>query len=308
MTHDTALLDDFRRRTEEQDLGVYGVHVHREGHDPLEHRFRADDRVHVWSGSKTFTAVAIGIARGAGLLDLDDPVLDHFADHRGRVGAGVDQVTIRHLLQMTSGSPVTWFELPADAPHDVAATFLSADLVTRPGERFDYSNASTYLLGRVVERVSGEDLRDYLVPRLFDPLGIANPQWLRCPLGFSEGAKGLHLTTSELARLGRLLLQRGTWEGVSLVPADFVDAMHTDVVSTAHFSTDPESAGGYGYQVWTSTPDGAWRADGRYGQFSIVLPRQRAVVTVTAHNERNANDILRAVWDGLLPALSAPAA
>ena len=82
----------------------------------------------------------------------------------------------------------------------------------------------------------------------------------------------------------------------------------TDVIipcqlDSSGFSSDPESTGGYGYQVWRCTPDGAWRADGKYGQFSVVLPEQRAVVTVTAHNEVVANDILRAVWDTVLPRL-----
>ncbi|MCM3659955.1 hypothetical protein M3148_02935 [Georgenia satyanarayanai] len=55
--------------------------------------------------------------------------------------------------------------------------------------------------------------------------------------------------------------------------------------------------------MWACTPDGAWRADGKYGQFSVVLPRHRAAVTITAHHEGAANDILRAVWDELLPLL-----
>lgn len=302
MTDDDHLLADYARLDAERALGSYGIHVHREGHAPVEHRFRADDRVNVYSCSKTVTALAVGIARAEGLLDLDDLLVD-LVPHDGPLGAGVDGVTLRHLLHMSSGSPVTWFERPADAPRDVAAAFLGTDLVAPPGERFEYSNGSTYLLGRAVAAASGQDLRDYLVPRLFDPLGVVNPQWLRCPLGYSEAAKGLHLTTSELARVGRLLLQDGTWEGSELVPADYVQAMHTDVVDTSTFSTDPESTGGYGYQVWRCTPDGAWRADGKYGQFSVVLPEQRAVVTVTAHNEAVANDILRAVWDTVLPRL-----
>ena len=302
VTDDDHLLSDYVRADAERSLGSYGIHVHREGRAPVEHRFRADDRVNVYSCSKTFTALAVGVARAEGLLDLDDPVADH-VPHVGPLGAGVEGVTLRHLLHMTSGSPITWFELPADAPRDVAGAFLRTDLVSAPGERFEYSNGSTYLLGRAVAAASGQDLRDYLVPRLFDPLGIVNPQWLRCPLGHSEAAKGLHLTTSELARLGRLLLQDGVWEGVELVPADWVEAMRTDVVDTAASADDPESAVGYGYQVWRCTREGAWRADGKYGQFSVVLPDLRAVVTVTAHNEVVANDILRAVWDTVLPRL-----
>ncbi len=303
MTTDTSPLAGFRLRTVEQHLGVYGIHLYREGHEDLEHRFRADDRVNIYSGSKTFTALAVGIAADEGLLRLDDPVTGFFPGTRH--ADGLEAITLRHLLQMTSGNPVTWFEPPAEAPQDVLGTWLATEPVRPAGERFEYSNASTYLLSRVVHAVSGTDVRDFLVPRLFDPLGIANPQWLRCPLGFSEAAKGLHLTTSEFARLGRLLLQRGAWHGTQLVPAAFVDAMHTDVVPTAHATADPESAAGYGYQVWRCTPHGVWRADGKYGQFSVVLPAHRSVVTITAHHEGVANDLLRAVWAEVLPLLPA---
>ncbi|WP_207947735.1 serine hydrolase domain-containing protein [Occultella glacieicola] len=301
MTRDANLLTGFRLRNAEQQLGAYGIHLHRDGHESVEHRFRADDRVNIYSGSKTFTSLAVGIARGEGLLELEDAVVGFFDGTP--VADGNERITVRDLLQMSSGNPFNWFEPPQDSPTDIAATWFGTEPVRPPGERFEYSNASTYLLGRIVHAVSGQDVREYLMPRLFDPLGIAVPQWHRCPLGFPEAAKGLHLTTSEFARLGRLLLQDGQWDGTQLVPADYVGAMHTDIVDTTHHGVDPESVAGYGYQVWNCTPDGAWRVDGKYGQFSIVLPAQRAVVTITAHNEKAPNDLLRAVWGEVLPRL-----
>jgi len=298
---DAALLTGFRLRNAEQRLGVHGVHVHREGHPPVEHRFRADDTVEVYSASKTFVAVAVGIARAEGLLGLDDAVVEFFpgAPHAD----GAEAMTVRHLLHMSSGSTATWHTPVRGEEPDLLGAFLTAELVAEPGSRFFYSNACSYVLGRIVHAVSGQDLRDYLVPRLFDPLGIGNPQWLRCPQGHSLGGVGLQLRTSELARLGRLLLQDGRWEGSSLVPADFVAAMHGDVVTAEGFP-DPESQAGYGYHVWGCTRFGAWRADGKYGQFSVVLPRHRAVVTTTAHHEGAQNDILRAIWDEVVPLLT----
>lgn len=299
----STLLHGFRLRDAERHLGAYGVHVYAEGRGEVEHRFRSDDRVNLYSGSKTFTSLAVGIAADEGLLTLADPVAGFFPEV-DRVAAGAEAVTIRDLLHMASGNTFTWFEPGQDQVRDRAAAFLASELVAGPGERFEYSNGCTYMLGRIVEKVSGQDLRDYLVPRIFDPLGIDNPQWLRCPLGYSLGASGLHLRTSEFARVGRLMLQGGAWDGEQLVPADYVAAMHSDVIATARRDVDPESALGYGYQVWLCSPDGAWRADGKYGQFSVVLPEQRAVVTITAHNELAANDLLRAAWEEILPLLS----
>lgn len=298
---DAGLLTGFRLRALERGLGVYGVHVHREGHEPVEHRFRNDDLVHVYSGSKTFTAVAVGTAQAEGLLSLDDAVVDFFP--RLPHADGVEAMTVRHLLHMQSGNTWTgWGPGQAEAP-DPLRGFLASELVAEPGTRFQYSNGCSYVLSRILHAASGQDLRDYLLPRLFDPLGIWNPQWMRCPQGFSEGGIGLHLRTSELARLGQLLLQEGSWEGTRLVPADFVRQMHTDVVDSTGFSPDPENCAGYGYHVWHCTQEGAWRIDGKYGQTSTILPRHRAVVTITAHREVGSNDILRAVWEDLLPLL-----
>lgn len=254
----------------------------------------------MYSASKTVTALAIGMAREDGLLDLEDRLVDRLPAVGGPLGEGVGEVRLRHLLTMTSGSPLTGLVDEERLAPDLAATFCATDLVAAPGERFLYSSASTYLLSRVIAHVTGRDLRDYLMPRLFEPLGILNPQWFRCRQGFSWGGSGLHLRTSELALIGRLLLQRGRWDGEDLVPGAWVDALHETWVDTGW--PDPENAR-YGLQVWDCTPEGVWRADGAFGQFSIVMPHQQAVVTLTSHHEGNLGDVLRAVWEELLPEL-----
>ena len=106
-----------------------------------------------------------------------------------------------------------------------------------------------------------------------------------------------------MARIGRMLLQRGAHEGAQLVPAPWVDALHAESSWVATGDPEPESTR-YGLGVWRCTPDGAWRADGAYGQFLLVLPAQEAVLTLTSHLEgRPGAEILRAVWEELLPLL-----
>jgi len=298
-----SLLTPFRLRNAERHLGVYGIHLHREGHPPLEHRFRSDDPVNVYSCSKTVTALALGMALDEGLVSLDDFLIDHLGQPGGHVADGVAAITLRHLIHMTDGSSFTGFEPEQASAPDRAGAYLAAELDRPVGERFVYSNGATYMLGRVVSAASGTELRDYLMPRLFEPLGIANPQWFRCPAGYAEAATGLHLRTSELAAIGRLLLQDGEWEGRQLVSAQYVQAMRTDIVDTSHAGANPDWQAGYGYCVWRSTRFDSWRADGRYGQFSIVLPHHRAVVTLTSHNEANTAQLLEAVWEDVVPYL-----
>jgi len=289
-----------RQAVAERGLGFQGVHVTRDGVAPVSFRWVSDDRREVYSVSKTFTSVAIGIARADGLLDLEDPVLTHLPEFKASAAEGVEELTIRHLLSMTAGIDFRW-DPDIELPSDPAQIFLATPLTAQPGTSFAYRGTNSYVLGRIIAAVSGLDLRDFLLPRLFRPLGIGNPQWLRCPLGFPLGAMGLQLRTEEVARLGKTLLRGGSYQGQQLVPADYVDLMRTELTPTDR-TDDPEKAT-YGLHCWPCARDEAWRMDGLYGQFSIMLPHQQSCITVTAHYEKSTTDILDAIWTELVPYL-----
>lgn len=260
---------------DEEALGAYGVHV-LVGEDEAQHRWRSDDRENLYSVSKGVCALAIGIAIDERILTLDTsvPELLRVPD----LGTGVETVTLRHLLTMTSGIDFPWF---ADQP--VPWPDLAEEMLRRPsrgpGSAFQYSDASTYVAMRMLGAVVG-DVRDWLLPRLFDPLGIDNPQWHRCPRGWIVAGSGLELRTEELARIGRLLRDRGHWRGEQLVSPAWIDSMHAEWVDTG--GADLFSR--YGFAVWDG-PGDSWRLDGRYGQYVIVSQKQDAVVTITAHEE-----------------------
>jgi CubicO group peptidase (beta-lactamase class C family) len=287
----------------ERNLGVYGVHLHQAGQGDIEHRFRSDDRVHIWSASKTFTSVAVGMAVAEGRFELSDKVLGFFPEFAEAAAEGSAAITVRDLLRMAAGKDYEFFQETDPAvleDTDWAQLFFAGEQTRPPDTRFFYANACTYMLGRVVEATSGQVLVDYLKPRLFRPLGIYNPWWNTCPRGHSLGGYGLQLRTSELAKLGRLLLQEGIWEDREIVPSGYVAAMHTDVIDPVRHFDDAESNVGYGYQVWLNTTPGTFRADGMYGQFSIVAPGKQAVVTLTSHNEVSTGDIIRAAFTDII--------
>lgn len=300
---DRLLLLPLRQRILEKDLGVRSLHLHRRGHEDLSHRFTDDTVENIYSVSKTVTSLAIGIAARESLLDVEDLLVDHLPAPEAGYGKGMDEVRLRHLLTMSSGSPVLGFEDAQREHEDLTALFLSTDLIAAPGQKWEYSNGSIFLLARVIEERTGQSMRDWLMPRLFEPLGILNPQWHTTRDGRTWGATGLHLKSGQLARIGRLLLDRGAHDGHQLVPAEWIDRMHADGTWVPTGDPEPESTG-YGFAVWRCTPDDAWRADGAYGQFLLVLPAQEAVLTVTSHLEgRGGAEILRAVWEELLPLL-----
>jgi CubicO group peptidase (beta-lactamase class C family) len=285
----TDLLADFIRANTEADLGVYGIQAQRDGQPPIAHRFRSDDRVNLYSVSKGFTAVALGLAEAEGRLSLDDRLLDHFPELAPEAADGVERITLYQLLTMSSGSSHEWFaDRPIHAP-DLLAEIVAAPLVAEPGTRFNYTGSGPYAAARALARATGANVRDYLLPRLFTPLGLLNPQWLRCPLGYPTAESDLLLRTEELGRFALLLVREGTWtDGRQLIPAEFVRRMGTDVVDC---STGPARPSGepdertYGLGVWPHRA-GRYQLHGRYGQFAIIDPRRRAAVTCTAHTER----------------------
>ena len=270
------------RADQERNLGVYGIHLHREGKEPLERRTRSDDRVNLYSVSKTFTSVALGLAEAEGRLTLDDRFLDHFPELRSGAADGFEAVTLRQLLTMTSGTSHKWF---ADVRID--AYDLLQEIVAAPmgSPAFSYTGSGPYAIGRVIARVTGADLRSYLMPRLFTPLDLHNPAWHTCPLGHPFAESDLFLRTHELARFARLLLQGGRWNDKQLLPQPYVARMPAETVDTTSVREYGEAfTHGYGLGVWIDRDDD-YRMDGRYGQYAVVSPRRRAAVTVTAHSD-----------------------
>jgi CubicO group peptidase (beta-lactamase class C family) len=296
------LLDDFIRVDRERGLGTYGIHLYREGSPPVERRVRTDDRVNLYSVAKTFTSVALGLAEAEGRLALDDRLLDHFPELRAMAADGVDEITLRHLVTMTSGTSHRWFADERIDAADLLHEIVAAPLEAVPGTSFAYTGSGPYAIGRVIARATGADVRSYLLPRLFAPLDLHNPPWHTCPRGFPFAESDLFLRTHELARFAQLLLQDGEWEGRRLLPAAYLQRMTAERVDTGAITQGQRWTYGYGLGVWLDQ-SGVYRMDGRYGQYVVISPQQRAAVTVTAHTERDDN-LLDAIHELVLDRLT----
>jgi len=302
-----SILDQFRLTVSEQHLGVYGIKVETADGETVSHRWRSDDEECLYSGSKTFTSMAVGMCIDDGKLALTDAVLDFFPEYKKLAAAGSERITVRDLLHMGSGKLEFLFGASEETmmATDWAELFFRIPVTKEPGTLFFYSNACTYMLGRIVEKISGQILRDFLIPRLFTPLEIHNPQWHTCPNGHTLAATGLYLTTDEFSRLGLLLLNKGVYKGKRIVSESYLENAVNDVFDNKRPNYDDlEGTSGYCYQMWRCSIPGTYRADGMYGQFSIVIPDKRTVVTVTSHEEKAANDIIRAVFHDIVPQLS----
>ncbi len=251
----------------------------------------------LWSLSKSFTSTAVGLAVEEGKLSIDDTVLKFFPDAApAEPSANLKAMRIRDLLTMNAGHQD---ELNLREAKHWAKAFLAHPVPHKPGTHFRYNTPATYMLSAIVQKVTGETVLDYLTPRLFEPLGIEKPKWETSPQGNSIGGYGLYLCTEDIAKFGQLYLQRGKWNGKQILPAEWVDQATSKQVSNG---SDPNKDWdqGYGFQFWRCR-HGAYRGDGKDGQFCIVLPEQDAVIAITA-NTGNMQGELNVVWDKLLPA------
>jgi CubicO group peptidase (beta-lactamase class C family) len=267
----------------------------------------SSDRVHLlYSLSKSFTSTAIGIAIGEGLLTLDDPVTSFFPDKLpAEVPPRVAAMRVRHVLAMASGHrDDTIRSLHAGGP-DLVATFLSIEPDADPGTLFCYNQGCTMLLSAIITELTGEKLLDYLRPRLLDPLGIEQAHWLELPGGINQGFSGLHAETESVAKLGQLYLQGGRWDGRQLVPEAYVAEAQQAHVDNSLSSDNPDWQQGYGFQFWRCRHD-AYRGDGAFGQFLVMIPDSDALIVVTAETPdmQLQADLF---WEHLLPALSSSA-
>lgn len=281
MSRARIIRDRIVREADTAGFGAHGLHV-LAGADIAEHRWTPDVREDIHSVAKGICVLAVGAAADEGLIDPDEPVsavLPQF-----ELGPGVDRVTLRHLLTMSSGIDLPWSEtLMTDWP-DLAREFLGRG--TR-GRAFQYSNASTYTAMTALAARVG-DVLEYLVPRLFAPLGIQDVEWERCPHGRIVAGGGLALRTEEIARIGRLIRDRGMWEGRRLVSAEWIDGMHGDWVAAGTApGYDRYALGGWG------GPGAAWRLHGAHGQ--LVIFSDDVVTTITAHDHSGADAIAASV-------------
>jgi CubicO group peptidase (beta-lactamase class C family) len=252
----------------------------------------------LYSLSKSFTSTAIGIAISEGILSLDDEVIKFFPeDLPEKPSANLKLMRISDLLRMSTGQQT---EPPRKNDESWVKTFLAHPVPFKPGTHFQYNTPATYMLSAILQKVTSKTLLEYLKPRLFEPLGIENPTWELSPQGISTGGYGLSIRTEDIAKFGQLYLQKGKWNGKQLVPAAWIDAATARQTSNG---SNPKSDWdqGYGYQFWRCQ-NGAYRGDGAFGQYCIVLPERDTVIAITS-GLKDMQAVLTLIWEKLLPAL-----
>jgi CubicO group peptidase (beta-lactamase class C family) len=321
------------------DWNIHAVLIERDGRLVYEEYFAGEDqrwgrplgRVHfdaqtkhdLRSISKSMVSALVGIALASGAIrSLDEPLLDFFPEpaYADLAAPARRSLTLRHALTMSAG--LEWNEdLPYTDPRndeivmtrssDPIRYVLSRPIVSEPGATWAYNGGLTQLLGAIVQRATGQPLREYARTVLFEPLGVDDTEWLGDLNGMPSAASGLRLRPRDLAKFGSLYLHDGRWRGRQIISPNWVresTRRHLPLPSpVSAFGTH-----GYGYQ-WRHTcfRTGAGTfesptAAGNGQQRIYVLPALRLVVTVLAgrYNDPSAARLTeRLLLEQIIPAV-----
>ena len=257
-----------------------------------------------WSVSKSFTSALFGIAVRSGAIgSVEDAVTRYVPELKGGAYEGT---RIKDVLQMSSGA--SWNEDYSNPESDInrfGRTFalggsLDAFAATltrqyQPGTFNRYNTMDSQVIGMILRRATGKTETEYLQEQIWSPLGMeSDAYWITDDNGAEFAGGGLNATLRDFAKLGRLYLHGGNWNGTQIIPAEWVQASVTPdaphLMPGKRASSD--AVWGYGYQWWIPDNSGAFSAIGIFNQFVYVNPALHLVIAKTSANHRygTAND------------------
>lgn len=249
----------------------------------------------VFSVTKSVASIIAGIAIDKGVVpDVQTKVFDLFPQHNDLKNANKDQITLEHLLTMSTG--LEWDESSVsytDPTNDFSQLFsvpdqvrhiLSQPLVATPGSLFTYNGGCTNIVGEIIRKSAGKPTFDFGDEYLFNPLNITDYSWSTLPSSQEFTAADLYLRPRDMAKLGYLYLNNGMWNGQQIVSQKWVEQS-----TKVHLPTTPSfpTFSGYGYQWWIHNFDAhrAFLALGWGGQVIAVFRDLDLVVVITAGNQ-----------------------
>ncbi|MGD2120706.1 MAG: serine hydrolase [Gemmatimonadota bacterium] len=266
-----------------------------------------------WSITATITSLLAGVAVDRGYLeDLDVRLASLLPRWSGHFDGEKPDITIRHLLTMTSGvgrpsgGPDGFFTWMAQ--EDQVAWILDHPLLASPGNRYRFDDGAGHLLAAALRQASGTTLRELAADALFGPMGIPFVDWSSDPDGVNYGAFGLRMRSRDLVKVGRLVLNDGRWNGRRLVSREWVQEAVTAKVHP--YPDSPEWGFGYLWKISSCRGHPCVYQNGYGGQILVAFPTLDMVVALTSNFSEDAeaadaghNAAWSVILDQILPSV-----
>ncbi len=251
--------------------------------------FTAEMPHRMYSQTKSFMAVALGVLYDRGLVNLDAPFYTYFPEYEKYIkDENFKNQTVRNMLTMTgTATPDNWFKAH---PEDRLVFYFSSPCPRLAGAWFDYDSTGSFALGALVEKLCKKSLLQFMQEILPEEMGFDNAKMLVCPGGNSWADSGLLCTTRAMAEIGRLFNNYGSYNGRQIVSKEYMtDAM--TIHSSKIFANNKSRYYGYGYQIWMSSEE-VFSFHGMGGQFTIFVPSKDFVFSCTGDNQGPEGTIL----------------
>ena len=248
--------------------------------------YSADMPHTLFSVTKSIVSTAAGFAIDEGLFSLDSKLISLFPEYKACKGDEWEKLTVHSVLTMQSGKE---FSFTQDMTGNYVEMFMKAPF--RKDKGFLYSNNDAHIVAALVQKFSGENLVDYLMPRLFEPLGIERPNWETNSIGECIGGTGAYLKLRDLVKIMRCYADGGRYDGKQVIPEWWTKEATKKQVDLP----DNENEDGYGYLFWLH--NGVFSMNGMYGQQISYFPKYNAIVGIfnCVVNDKPNNRLLKTV-------------
>ncbi|HHT36647.1 MAG: serine hydrolase domain-containing protein [Candidatus Wallacebacter cryptica] len=285
---------DFFDRLEANDVCMHSVLIIRDGKLAVEtyyHPYQADTLHRMFSVTKSFTSLAIGLLVEEGRISLDDKIIDYFPEKLPAKGVHpyTAKITIRNMLMMATAHAGTTYKRTSDP--DWVKSYFTVPPTHLPGTLFHYDTSASHTLCGLVEKLTGMPLLDYLRTKFLDEIGFSKDAYiLHDPVGVSMGGSGLMSTPLDLAKVAWIVMNGGEHNGKQYLPREYLAAAVTKQIDTAMRGNNLDEKLGYGYQFWRVRNNGFGML-GMGGQQAVCFPEHNLLLVTTADTQEDANGV-----------------
>lgn len=253
------------------------------------------DTIHrMYSQTKSYTSVAIGLLEEEGKIDLDRPMSEYFPEKIDTtLPPHLASQTVREMLTMTTvGEAGRWFDVHEELDRTHMYFNYKRRAARAAGTIWEYDSAGSQVLSNLVEKLSGKTTFEYLREKIFTHLGtFKTATMLKTRNGDSWGDSALVCTPRDMMSFARFVMNYGVWEGKRLMNEEYLRAATAKQVDNSE-NLELIFRHGYGYQIWRLEEGFAFVGMG--SQFTVCLPERDVIFVCTADTQGlvNANDFI----------------
>ncbi len=247
--------------------------------------FHKDFKHRMYSVSKSFVSIAVGMAADDGLLSLDDKFVDYFSEYLNEyTDDKLRECTIKDFLTMETSMQcgIWWF---GTGTKDRTEVYFRKPSDKICGTLFEYDSPGSYMLGVIVEKVTGKPFLEYIKEKALLEMGFSPDAYcLKVPGGHSFGDSGVMCTARDLLIFARFVMNKGKWNSKQYMSREYLEAATSKLVDNSAMGHTAFEDFGYGYLIWMA-PDNGFAFVGMGDQFAICIPEKDFIFIINSDNQ-----------------------